>query len=348
MSQSPEREALGPDTVSPEAAMDRAIALAALGPEFGPNPRVGAVITDDAGVVLAEGFHCGAGTPHAEAAALTEALTAGTNVRGAIAYVNLEPCNHTGRTGPCSQALADAGITRVVYAVEDPNPHAVGGAQYLGARGVEVIYAPHPRAEAINRTWLTAMRLGRPYVIAKWAQTLDGKIAATDGTSFWITGCEARAHAHQVRSRVDAILVGTGTVILDDPELSARPESSSPAHQPLRAVMGMRSTAEARVWRDHNVLALRTHDPVAALATLWEHEVRTVIIEGGSVIHTAFLTAGLVDELNIYIAPALLGAGTQAVADLGIRTMADALRGQDVSLETLGVDCLVTAHLPKG
>ena len=337
-----------PPPVDDSQAMDLAVSLAARGPAYGPNPRVGAVITDSAGRVLGKGFHRGAGTPHAEASARADALTTGTDVRGATAYVSLEPCNHTGRTGPCSAALADAGIARVVYAVEDPNPRAVGGAQFLVARGIAVVHTPHPRADAVNRKWLTAMRHGRPYVISKWAQTLDGKIAAADGTSFWITGPEAREHAHEARSRTDAIVVGTGTVLFDDPELSARPTSVPDPHQPLRAVMGNRSTAGARVWRDENAIALCTHDPAAALATLWEREVRTVIVEGGSAIHTAFLAAGLVDELNVYIAPVLLGAGTQAIGDVGIGTMADALRGQDVTLETLGVDCLVTAHLPKG
>lgn len=336
------------EILNPKAALDRAIALAALGPEFGPNPRVGAVITDSEGRVLAEGFHRGAGTPHAEAVALAQALRSGIGVEGATAYVSLEPCNHTGRTSPCSEALVDAGIARVVYAVADPNPRAVGGAQYMAVRGVEVIQTPHAQAEAVNRKWLTAMRQGRPYVIAKWAQTLDGRISASDGTSFWITGREAREHAHELRARVDAILVGTGTVLVDDPELSARPESVLEPHQPLRAIMGNRSTAGARVWRDENAVALRTHDPESALATLWENEVRTVIVEGGAAIHTAFLVAGLVNEVNVYIAPVLLGAGTPAFADLGIRTMANALRGEDVTLETLGVDCLITAQLPKG
>jgi len=336
------------ETLSAEAALDRAIALAALGPEFGPNPRVGAVITDPEGRVLSEGFHRGAGTPHAEAVALAQALRSGISVDGATAYVSLEPCNHTGRTGPCAEALVDAGIARVIYAVADPNPRAVGGAQYMASRGVEVVHMPHAQADAVNRKWLTAMRQGRPYVIAKWAQTLDGKISAADGTSFWITGRQAREHAHKLRARVDAILVGTGTVLVDDPELSARPESVLEPHQPLRAIMGNRSTAGARVWRDENAVALRTHDPASALATLWGNEVRTVIVEGGAAIHTAFLVAGLVNEVNVYVAPVLLGAGTPAFADLGIRTMADALRGQDVTLETLGVDCLITAHLPKG
>lgn len=336
------------ETLTPAGALDRAVALAALGPDWGPNPRVGAVITDPEGHVLAEGFHRGAGTPHAEAAALKDAIEAGVSVAGATAYVTLEPCNHTGRTGPCSVALADAGIARVVYAVADPNPQATGGAQYLATRGIEVSQTPVSAAERVNRRWLTAMRNGRPYVIAKWAQTLDGKIAAQDGTSFWITGREAREHAHQVRATVDAILVGTGTILVDDPELSARPESLLEPHQPLRVIMGNRSTAGARVWRDDNALAIHTHNPAEALAALWQREARTVIVEGGSAVHTAFLTAGLVDELHVYIAPVLLGDGTPAVGDLGIRTMANALRGQDVSLRTLGVDCLVTSHLSKG
>lgn len=338
----------GRETLSPIAALDRVVALAALGPEFGPNPRVGAIITDAAGLVLAEGFHRGAGTAHAEAAALEQALATGASVEGATAYVSLEPCNHTGRTGPCAAALADAGIGKVVYAVADPNPQAGGGAAFLAARGVEVIHQPHLGAEKVNRRWLTAMRHGRPYVIAKWAQTLDGRTCAADGTSFWITGREAREHVHQVRARVDAILVGTGTVLVDDPELSARPESMLEPHQPLRAVMGMRTTPGARVWRDDNAIALGTHDPAEALAALWKREVRTVIVEGGAAIHTAFIGAGLVDELNVYIAPVLLGAGTSALGDVGILTMADALRGQETSVQTLGVDCLVTTHFPKG
>jgi len=328
--------------------MDLAVSLAALGPAYGPNPRVGAVITNADGRVIGEGFHRGAGTPHGEIAAIEAARGAGEDLTGATAYVTLEPCDHTGRTGPCTDALTNAGVERVVYAVSDPNPEARGGARTLRDRGIEAVLVPHAGAELLNARWLASMRLGRPYVIAKWAQTLDGKIAAADGTSFWITGWEAREHAHELRARVDAIVVGTGTVLVDDPELSARPESVLEAHQPLRAIMGNRSTAGARVWRDENAVALSTHDPEEALAALWSREVRTVILEGGSAIHTAFLEAGLVDELNVYVAPVLLGTGTPAFADLGIRTMADALRGQDVTLETLGVDCLITAHLPKG
>ncbi len=336
------------EVLAGDAAMARAVALAKLGPTYGPNPRVGAVFTDAHGVVLAEGFHRGAGTPHAEAAAIADALRAGIDLVGSIAYVTLEPCNHTGRTGPCAQALADAGVAQVVYAVADPNPQAGGGAETLANRGVDAQLAPYGPAASVNHRWLTAMRLGRPYVIAKWAQTLDGRIAASDGTSFWITGPESRDHAHLTRSRVDAILVGTGTVLADDPELSARPEGVLEPHQPLRAVMGLRRTPGARVWRDEHALALPTHDPAAALATLWDREVRTVIVEGGSAVLTAFLAAGLVDEIHAYVAPVLLGTGTAAFGDLGIGTMADALRGENVARTALGVDCLFTAQLTKG
>ncbi len=334
--------------LSDDQAMALAVSLAALGPAYGPNPRVGAVITDPEGRVLGEGFHRGAGTPHAEVAAIEAARGAGEDLAGSTAFVTLEPCDHTGRTGPCTDALTNAGVARVFYAVADPNPLAQGGATTLRERGIDTELAPHSGAESLNARWLTSMRLGRPYVIAKWAQTLDGKIAASDGSSFWITGEEARDHAHRTRAEVDALLVGTGTVLADDPALSARPAGVAAPHQPLRAVMGLSETPGAKVWRDGNAVALRTHDPRIALDSLGSQLVRTVVVEGGGKILTAFLRAGLVDEINVYIAPALLGAGTPAISDLGIATMADALRGGDVTVTTLGVDCLVTAHMTKG
>jgi diaminohydroxyphosphoribosylaminopyrimidine deaminase/5-amino-6-(5-phosphoribosylamino)uracil reductase len=309
---------------------------------------VGAVITTADGRVVGEGFHRGAGTAHAEVAAIETARGAGEELAGCTAYVTLEPCNHTGRTGPCTDALTNAGVARVVYAVADPNPEAGGGAATLRERGIDATLSPHQGAESLNSRWLTSMRLGRPYVIAKWAQTLDGKIAAADGTSFWITGKEARDHAHRTRAEVDAVLVGTGTVIADDPSLSARPADVESPHQPLRAVMGLAFTPGAKVWRDDNAIALATRSPQQALATLASREVRTVVVEGGGQILTAFLRAGLVDELNVYIAPALLGSGTLAVGELGIATMTEALRGQDVTITALGVDCLVTAMVTKG
>lgn len=327
--------------------MDRATELAALGPAHGPNPRVGCVIVGTDGTVLSEGYHRGAGTAHAEAAALAAANEAGVSVRGATAYVTLEPCNHTGRTGPCAVALAEAGVAKVVYAVPDPNPTAAGGAAYLTDHGVTVELAPHDGARELNRRWLVAMARQRPYVIAKWASTLDGRTAAADGTSFWITGEEARDHAHGVRALVDAIIVGTGTVATDDPELSARPSGVSEPHQPLRIVMGERETAGRRVWRDANAERVASRDPSVGLSRAWELECRVVLLEGGATVTSAFLRAGLVDEINAYIAPALLGDGPTAVSGLGIGTMADALRGSGVSVTQLGLDTLVTAFLTK-
>jgi len=335
--------------------MAHAVALAARGPAHGPNPRVGCVIVaaegaDTAGTdaVLATGFHRGAGTAHAEADALADAAYRGISVAGATAYVTLEPCNHTGRTGPCAVALADAGIARVVYAVEDPNPAAAGGAEYLRSRGVAVEFEPTADAAELNRRWLVAVGRSRPYVIAKWAATLDGRTAAADGTSFWITGEAAREHAHGVRAWVDAIVVGTATVVVDNPELSARPAGDGDPHQPLRIVVGDRPTGEARVWRDENAVHVPGHEPAAALVAAWDRECRVVLVEGGATVTTAFLAAGLVDEVHAYIAPAILGAGTSAVGYLGIGTMADALRGADVTATALGADTLITAHLTGG
>lgn len=338
-----------PDAYPLETApMDRAVELASRGPAHGPNPRVGCVIVSHDGTVLAEGYHKGAGTPHAEAAALAHASAAAVNVSGAIAYVTLEPCNHTGRTGPCAVALAEAGVARVVYAVADPNPTAAGGAEYLRGRGVDVEFAPHDGAHELNRRWLRAMAQQRPYVIAKWASTLDGRTAAADGTSFWITGDEAREHVHQVRTQMDAIIVGTGTVLADDPSLSARPGGRESEYQPLRIVMGERDTSGAQVWRDANAKRVASRDPGVGLKEAWDRECRVVLIEGGATLTSAFIRAGLVDEVHAYIAPALLGDGPTAVADLGIGTMAQVLRGTDVTVTRLGADTLVTALLTKG
>lgn len=334
-------------TLSDSEAMDRAVALASLSPAHGPNPRVGAVLVGSKGIVLGEGYHKGAGTPHAEVAAIADAAARGASLHGATAFVTLEPCNHTGRTGPCTEALLNAGISRVLYAVPDPNPHASGGAQTLANARVMTAHAPHAGALALNERWLRAMREQRPYVIAKWAQTLDGYTAAADGSSFWITGESARDHVHHVRATVDAIVVGTGTVLADDPLLSARPGGVEQGHQPLRVVVGLRTTEGKAVWRDANAIRVPSHEPAAILDELWSREVRTVIVEGGATVVSAFIASGLVDELNVYIAPALLGAGIRAVAGLGIETMSHALRAERAESLSLGVDTLVRARMWK-
>lgn len=334
--------------MSPAAAMDRAVELALHGPPHGPNPRVGCVLLSADGAVLGEGWHHGAGTPHAEPTAILDAQEAGHDLADATAVVTLEPCSHTGRTPPCVDALTEAGITHVVYAVADPGKPSSGGAQVLESRGIHAVLEPHAGATDLTRRWHRAMTLGRPYVIAKWASTLDGRMAAADGTAFWITGAEAREHAHRVRAHVDAIAVGTGTVMADNPQLSARPTGVDSPHQPLRVVIGTSPTADAHVWRDANAIAIDSHDPATVLALLHEREVRTLVVEGGPTVLAAFFRAGLVDEVNAYIAPALLGSGPTVVEGLGIATMAQALRGMDVTHTPLGADILVTAHFTEG
>nr|WP_082587656.1 bifunctional diaminohydroxyphosphoribosylaminopyrimidine deaminase/5-amino-6-(5-phosphoribosylamino)uracil reductase RibD [Nocardioides sp. Soil774] len=307
--------------------MQRALAIAATpGVPMGPNPRVGCVLLAPDGSTIAEGFHRGAGTPHAEAAALAEA---GDAARGATAVVTLEPCNHTGRTGPCSEALLAAGVRRVVFAQPDANPVAVGGAGRLREGGVEVVGGVMiEEAQALNRAWTFAIARRRPFVTWKFATTLDGRSAAADGTSRWVSSRAARLDTHRLRALCDTMLVGTGTVLVDDPELTVRDEVDEPVtDQPLRAVMGLRDLpADRRVLNDRaETVHLRTRDPHEALARLHELDRQHVFLEGGPQLAGAFLTAGLVDEVVTYVAPMLLGSGASAVADLGVATIADAV-----------------------
>lgn len=321
------------------AAMVRALELAA-SPEvpIGPNPRVGCVLLDDAGATVATGYHRGAGTAHAEADALARA---GERARGTTAVVTLEPCNHTGRTGPCAQALVRAGVRRVVVAQTDPNPVAAGGAATLRAAGIEVVTGVGAaEAERLNRTWSFAVTHGRPFVTWKLAATLDGRSAAADGTSRWITSAASRRDVHLLRAEADTVLVGTGTALADDPALTVRDAHDRPlARQPLRVVMGERDLpASARVLAPAGGLAglhLRTRDPAAALAALRERERQHVFLEGGPTLGAAFLAAGLVDELVAYVAPVLLGAGPSAVGDLGIATITRALRPRVIDVAVL-------------
>jgi diaminohydroxyphosphoribosylaminopyrimidine deaminase/5-amino-6-(5-phosphoribosylamino)uracil reductase len=326
-----------------ERAMRRALELAATpGVPLGPNPRVGCVLLGPDGSEIAEGFHRGAGTPHAEAAALAALFSDGSGdaARGATAVVTLEPCNHTGRTGPCAEALVEAGVERVVFAQPDPNPVAAGGADTLREAGiaVEMGLLEH-EARQLNRAWTFALEHDRPFVTWKFATTLDGRSAAADGTSRWVSSRAARLDSHRLRAQCDVMMVGTGTVEVDDPELTVRDEVDGLLpYQPLRAVMGLRDLpGDKRVFNDRaETLRLRTHDPRAALAELFELGRRHVFLEGGPTTAAAFLRAGLVDEVVAYVAPVLLGAGASAVGDLGITTIADALRLQVTDVTTVG------------
>ncbi len=328
------------------ALMRRALELAARGPLGDPNPRVGALIVDPAGLVVGEGFHQGAGTAHAEVMALSQA---GAAAREGTAVVTLEPCAHTGRTGPCTQALIEAGVARVVFAQSDPTPSARGGKALLEAAGLHTTAGVlADESSALNEAWTFSFAAGRPKVTWKFAATLDGRSAAADGSSRWITGPLARDDVHRLRAECDAILVGTGTVIADDPALTVRrPDGSTTPRQPLRVVMGLRPLPETARVCDGSApsLLLATHEPALALKMLAEKEIHHVWLEGGPTLAAAFLEAGLVDEVIAYLAPALLGAGPPALGDLGIRTMDEALRLTPHEVTTIGPDIRVRASI---
>ena len=313
------------------AAMEAALQAALRGPR-GANPLVGAVVVDPDGRQLVTGYHRGAGTAHAEADAIAQATAAGLELSGCTMVVTLEPCNHVGRTGPCAQAIIAAGIRDVVYAVDDPHDPAAGGATTLRTAGVRV-RSGLGAAESLdlNRQWFEAVTAKRPFVTLHIAQTLDSRIAAEDGTSQWISCPESLADNHALRGRIDAILVGTQTVLVDNPRLTARDSLGAPAaRQPVRAVMGLRDVPDEAAVRgtDGLVTHLRTRDPHAALSLLYASGTRHLMVEGGSRILSAFLAAGLVDELIVYLAPTLLGSGTPALHGLGITTLADAQQWQ--------------------
>ncbi|MHA4849820.1 bifunctional diaminohydroxyphosphoribosylaminopyrimidine deaminase/5-amino-6-(5-phosphoribosylamino)uracil reductase RibD [Rhodococcus sp. MSC1_016] len=326
-----------------DAAMLIAIGAAESARGFtSPNPAVGAVVLDAGGRIAGVGMTQPPGGPHAEVVALREA---GDAARGGTVVVTLEPCNHHGRTGPCSTALIEAGVVAVHYAVADPNPEAAGGAETLAAAGVAV--ASGLRAQEVERgplrAWLHRQRTGRPHITWKYAATLDGRSAAADGTSKWITGPDARARVHADRAKLDAIVVGTGTVLADDPRLTARlPDGSLAAHQPLRVVVGRTELpARARVLDDSApTLLLRTHDVNDVVAALAEYT--DVLLEGGPRLAGAFLAAGRVDRIQAYLAPLVLGAGRPAVSEAGVSTIDGALRFHHESVETIGPDLLLS------
>jgi diaminohydroxyphosphoribosylaminopyrimidine deaminase/5-amino-6-(5-phosphoribosylamino)uracil reductase len=332
--------------------MRRALDLAAdPAVPLGPNPRVGCVLLAADGSVVGEGRHLGAGTAHAEVAALR---SAGEATRGATAVVTLEPCDHTGRTGPCTRALLAAGVARVVFAQADTSPTAGGGADRLRAAGVDVeggVLAA--RAARLNPEWTFALTNGRPHVTWKFAASLDGRVAAVDGSSQWITASPARADVHAWRARCDAVVVGTGTVLADDPRLTVRDAGDRPLpadRQPLRVVVG-RSVLppHARVLgEDATTLLVPTHDPAEVLAVLAGKGRSQVWLEGGPRLAGAFVAAGLVDRVVAYYAPLLLGAGPSALGPAGVTGLADGLRLRVSDVTRLGPDVRVVAQRDDG
>ncbi|MBA8817476.1 diaminohydroxyphosphoribosylaminopyrimidine deaminase/5-amino-6-(5-phosphoribosylamino)uracil reductase [Microbacterium halimionae] len=323
-------------------AMRLALELARRG-HTGINPQVGAVIISASGEVIAQGWHRGAGTAHAEVDALSH-VSAG-EAAGATAVVTLEPCNHTGRTGPCTEALLEAGIARVVFALPDPGDASGGGAERLRSAGVEVeagLCANEAR-ELIS-SWLAVQKLGRPHVTVKWAQSLDGRAAAADGTSQWITGPEARADVHTRRSQSDAIVIGTGTITADDPSLTARtPNGDLYDHQPRPVVIGERETPRGAAIRQHPLSPwfFATHDLARVLEDLRGRGVHRVFVEGGPTLASAFLQSELVDEVLVYIAPVLIGGDRLALTDIGVDTISAAQHLRILHTEQLGADLLM-------
>jgi diaminohydroxyphosphoribosylaminopyrimidine deaminase/5-amino-6-(5-phosphoribosylamino)uracil reductase len=311
-----------------------------------PNPPVGAVILAADGSVAGVGATAPAGGPHAEVVALREA---GERAVGGTAVVTLEPCGHHGRTPPCVDALLDAGVAAVVYAAADPNPIAAGGADRLRAAGVAVTagVAAEEVASGPLREWLHKQRTGRPCVTWKFATSIDGRSAASDGSSQWITSQEARADVHRRRAAADAIIVGTGTVFADNPSLTARlPDGGLAAHQPLRVVVGERDIPRdcAVNQSDSPTVQLRTRDPHAVIAALGDRT--DILFEGGPTLAGAFLRAGVVDRILAYVAPILLGGPITAVDDVGVAGIADALRWRYESVQPIGPDLLLSLVPP--
>jgi diaminohydroxyphosphoribosylaminopyrimidine deaminase/5-amino-6-(5-phosphoribosylamino)uracil reductase len=339
-----------------------------------PNPMVGCVLVKD-GKAVGEGWHKGAGLPHAEVEAIANA---GAGAKGSTAYVTLEPCNHHGRTPPCTEAVIAAGIAEVVYAMPDPNPAASGGAEKLRRAGIKVrTEVCAEEAKELNRFWLYSLRSPRPWVIAKFAMSLDGKIATAAGDSKWITGPEARSRAHELRRSVDAIVVGAGTIIADDPALTARiigVETGFPlrvvldstGRTPLSAAVFDRSgrgallattagVSEARLnqYRELGV-DVRAYglngrpDVEDLLIDLRARGCLAVLVEGGAETLGSFFDAGLVDEVHAFLAPVIVGGGKSAVSGEGVAAIAAAHRLTDIETETLGRDILVRGLVCRG
>jgi len=364
--------------MSDAAFMRRALEAAERGRGLtSPNPLVGAVVVRE-GRVVGEGAHLRAGGPHAEIEALG---AAGESARGATLYVTLEPCAHHGRTPPCAPAVARAGVARVVAAMRDPNPLvAGGGADLLRAAGVAVeVGVLSAEAEGQNRAWLTAMRERRPHVTLKAAATLDGKLADVHGTSKWITGEAARQRAHRLRAEADAIVIGVTTALRDDPALTVRLPQPWP-REPYRVVLDTAARLDAQARLIHagtpgralvavgeqapaaRVRALEAVgatvvrcptregrvDPAALLERLFERDVRAVLVEGGGETHAAFVDAGLVDRVALFLAPLLLG-GREAtgVVGGGGRELKSALRLTAPSVTPLGDDVLLEADVVR-
>ena len=319
------------------------LSRAGLGVSY-PNPNVAAAIYSAGGKLIADGFHNRAqSADHAEVVALKKA---GAAARGATMVISLEPCAHTGTTPPCAQAIIDAGISQVTYAITDPNPIAAGGAQLLTAAGITVEHQKSAELEFIQRAWLTKQLLGRPLMIWKVAMTLDSKVAASDGTSQWISGPESRDDVQVLRAQSDAIVIGTNTAIIDNPHLVPRGHAA----RPVRIVCG-----EQVVPPTHNVfdeqartITVKSKSIPELMKVLSDEGFNQVLVEAGPTLGTALMATGNIDELIIYQAPKLLGAGKEFVSHLGISTLADHIGLELISAAQFGSDTKSHYRIVKG
>ncbi len=363
--------ASSPSTPCDRTMMQRCLELArcALG-RTTPNPLVGSVIVQD-GEIVGEGFHPGAGQPHAEVFALR---AAGEKARGATIYVNLEPCNHYGRTPPCSEAIVAAGLAKVVVGMVDPDPRTSGGGiERLRAAGIEVVVGVEEAAcRQLNEAFIHRILYKRPFGIFKYAMTLDGKIATISGHSTWVTGQEARTHVHQLRAACDAIIVGSNTVRLDDPYLTSHHPD---AHNPLRVVMSrtLDLPVDAHLWQTADaptlvltevganpdfqqqlvkkgveVVELTPLRPAKVMEYLYDRQLSSVLWECGGTLAANAIADGTVQKVLAFIAPKIVGGkvAPSPVGDLGFATMTDALALERVSWRQLGSDYVVEGYLP--
>lgn len=338
-----------------------------------PNPCVGAVVIKN-GKLVGKGFHRKAGTPHAEVIALA---AAGKKAKGSTIYVTLEPCNHVGKTPPCTEAILQAGISRVVVGMLDPNPLVSGrGCKKLEAKGLDISFGLlAEKCEALNRPFIKHITTGLPWVIMKAGASLDGRIAASSGQSGWITNDKSRDYVHRLRDRVDAILIGAGTALVDDPSLTTR-LAKGRGQDPVRIILdsSLRLPVDARMLQQAsqadtwifcgpepditkaealiNAGAVVTPvavdvngrlDLKAVLCELGKGQMTSVLVEGGSRIHGAFLRAGLVDEVNLFLAPTFIGGdGVPLLDDLGLATVQQAPRLVNTKVRRFGEDILLT------
>ena len=347
--------------------MHRCLKLAAQGAgRTTPNPMVGAVVVKN-GQIVGEGFHPQAGQPHAEVFALRAASDA---AQGATLYVNLEPCNHTGRTPPCTEAVLKAGISTVVIGMRDPNPQASGGIERLRSAGVEVITDVETAAcERLNEAFIHRLRHRQPFSILKYAMTLDGKIATDTGHSAWVTSPASRQHVHQLRGQCDAVIVGGNTVRKDNPRLTSHGLCD---RNPLRVVMSrsLELPTNAHLWQTAmaptlvftevhqqqaesilptsvDIISLNPLTPEAVANNLFERGLSTILWECGGTLSAVALQQGVIQKVWAFIAPKLIGGSNAQtpIGDMGFREMTEALALNNIELQKIGPDWLIEGYV---